>query len=92
MTVDSRTVVRSAAPFSALLTSLARLEGVAPRDAAAAGRHAERTLQLTPGSVTDIVKLVDVDEISSAEATRLFPPYFDAVERLVKYVDGWSVR
>jgi hypothetical protein len=85
-------VVRSAAPFSALLTSLARLEGVAPRDAAAAGRHAERTLQLPPGSVTDIVKLVEVDEISSAEATRLFPPYFDAVERLVKYVDGWSAR
>jgi hypothetical protein len=85
-------VVRSAAPFSALLTSLARLEGVSPRDPAAAGRHAERTLQLTPGSVTDVVKLVDVDEISSAEATRLFPAYFDAVERLVKYVDGWSAR
>jgi hypothetical protein len=85
-------IVRSAAPFSALLTSLARLEGVAPRDPAAAGRHAERTLQLTPGSVTDVVKLVDVSEISSAEATRIFPAYFDAVERLVKYVDGWSAR
>jgi hypothetical protein len=59
---------------------------------ASAGRHAERTLQLTPGSVTDVVKLVDVSEISSAEATRIFPAYFDAVERLVKYVDGWSAR
>src|SRR5580704_11805416 len=35
-------IVRSAAPFAALLKSVARLEGVATHDTAAAGRHAER--------------------------------------------------
>lgn len=83
-------IVSSAAPFAALITSLARLEGHAAADAAAAGRHAERTLGLTGGAITDVVQLVGADEISSADALRLFPPYLEAVERLVKYVDGWS--
>ena len=39
--------------------------------------------------VEDIVKLVGVKEISSAEALRLFPAYLDAAERLTKYVDRW---
>jgi hypothetical protein len=85
-------VVRSAAPFAALIASLGRLQGVATNDAAAAGRHVERTLQLPAGVVTEVVKLAHVTEISSAEATRIFPAYFDAVERLVKYVDAWSAK
>ena len=64
--------------------------GLSTHDAAAAARHAERTLALPGGAVTDVVKLAHVSEISSAEATRLFPGYLDAVERLAKYVDGWS--
>jgi hypothetical protein len=83
-------IVRSAAPFAALLASLARLQGLAPGDPAAAGRHAERTLELPPGVVTDVVKLAHVTEISSAEATRIFPAYLDAAERLATYVDAWT--
>ncbi len=82
-------IVRSAAPFAALLKSVARLQGQSAHDPAAAARHAERTLDLPGGHVADVVKLADVSEISSAEATRLFPAYLDAVERLAKYVDGW---
>jgi hypothetical protein len=82
-------IVRSAAPFAALLSSLARLQGLAAADPAAAGRHAERTLELPPGVVTDVVKLAHVTEISSAEATRIFPAYLDAAVRLAAYVDGW---
>ena len=85
-------IVRSAAPFAALLESVARLQGVATHDATAAGRHAERALKVPGGIVTDVVKLASVTEISSAEATRLFPAYLDAVERLAKYVDGWSAQ
>ena len=85
-------IVQSAPPFAALLASLARLQGLATTDHAAAGRHAERELQVAPGVVTEIVALAHVKEISSADATRLFPGYLDAVERLVKYVDGWSRR
>ena len=83
-------IVRSAAPFAGLLASLARLQGIAAHDPAAAGRHAERALAVPPGVVTDVVKLTHVTEISSEEASRIFPAYLDAAERLVKYVDGWS--
>jgi hypothetical protein len=83
-------IVRSAAPFAALITSLARLQGVAANDPAAAGRYVERTLGLPAGVVTDVVKLANVSEISSAEATRIFAAYLDAVERLVKYIDAWG--
>jgi hypothetical protein len=83
-------VVESAAPLNALLTSVARLEGRVDSNAEAAGRHAERALNVAPGSITDVCRLVKVHEISGAEAERIFPPYFAAVERLVEYVDGWS--
>jgi hypothetical protein len=33
-----------------------------------------------------------VTEISSEDATTIFPRYLDAVERLVAYVDGWSAQ
>jgi hypothetical protein len=84
-------IVQSAPAFAALITSIARLEGFAGEDAAAAARHVERIVAL-PGAVTDITRLVGVKEISSAEADRLFPPYFSAVERLVSHVDSWRAR
>ena len=83
-------IVRSAAPFAALLASVARLQGLDGSDHAAAGRHAERQLDVPPGSITDVVKLEKVSEISAAEATRILPAYLDAVERLARYVDRWS--
>jgi hypothetical protein len=84
-------IVESAPAFAALITSIARLEGHAGSDRPAAARHVERIVDL-PGAIAEITRLVGVQEISSAEAERLFPPYFAAVERLVSYVDGWSVR
>jgi hypothetical protein len=83
-------LVDSAAPLGALLASVARLEGRTDADVAAAGRHVERALGLPGGSLTAIVGLSGAREISAVEADRLFPAYLDAVERLVKYVDGWS--
>jgi hypothetical protein len=83
-------IVQSAAPFAALLKSVARLQGVSTHDAHAAGRHAERTLDIPGGIVTDVIKLAGVTEISSTEAGRIFPAYVEAVERLVKFVDAWS--
>lgn len=82
-------IVRSAASFAALLKSIARLEGAEGRDASAAGRHAERRLNVADGIVTSVVALADVSEISSEDATKIFPRYLDAVERLVNYVDTW---
>ena len=82
-------IVRSAAPFAALLASVARLQGV-EADHAGAARHAERELQLSPGSVADLVQLARVAEISAVEAARIFPTYLHVAERLVQYVDRWG--
>ena len=81
-------IVESAPAFVALLTSVAHLDGVAAADVAVAARHLERRLS-QPSTASEIVALAGVSEISSAEAERLFPPYLDTVERLVKYVDAW---
>lgn len=83
-------IVESAPAFAALLTSVAHLDGVEIRDAAAAARHVERRLELTSGAATAVVALVGVGEIASAEAERMFPPYLDIVERLVRYIDLWK--
>jgi len=83
-------VVQSAPAFAALLQAVARLQGAGARDPEAAGRHAERALQLPPGVATDVVKLAGVSEISSDEARRIFPSYLDAVEKLVTYIDTWQ--
>ena len=83
-------IVQSAAAFAALVTSIARLEGHDRDDVAAASRHIERSLGLPAGTVTAVTDLVGVHEVSSADAERLFGPYFDAVDRLVQYVDGWK--
>jgi hypothetical protein len=84
--------VESAPAFTALITSVARLEMAADRDPAAAARHLERTLAVAPGAIAEIVALVGVHEISSVRAEQLFPPYLDAVEKLVRYVDDWANR
>jgi hypothetical protein len=83
-------IVESAPAFAALLTSVARLDAVEARDAAAAARHVERRLELTSGPAAAIAALAGVSEIPSAEAERLFPPYLDTVERLVTYIDRWT--
>jgi len=82
-------IVSSAPAFAALVASLARLDGQPAHDAAASGRHAERLFGVPGGSIGDIVALAHVREISSQDAERLFPPYLDAVEKLVSYVDNW---
>ena len=81
-------IVRSAPAWASLLQNVARLQGLATHDRAAAARHVERALNVTSG-VEHIVSLVGVKEISTADALRLFPAYLDAAERLTKHVDQW---
>jgi hypothetical protein len=85
-------IVESAGAFAALVMSVARLEGHGGADPASAARYVERVLNLPGGAVTAVTKLVGVQEITSREAEQLFPPYFDAVERLVQHIDGWRAR
>ncbi len=94
-------LVDSAAPLNALLTALVRLDRSAKGSGAAAaersavdpeaaGRHTERLLGVQPGTITDVVKLTKVHEISAADAERMFPTYLAAMQRLVEYVDSWK--
>jgi len=85
-------ILQSAPAFAALVSSIARLEGRGSDDVAAAARHAERILGLPGGPVTDVTDLVGAHDLTSAAAERLIAPYFDAVERLVQYVDGWASK
>jgi hypothetical protein len=84
-------IVASAAPLTALLASVARLEGHTSGDGTASARHVERALGLAGETLARIAELVGVREIASSEAERIFPAYLDAVERLVGHVDGWRV-
>jgi hypothetical protein len=63
--------------------------GPGNNDVAAAARHLERRLSL-PSTASEIVALAGVREISSAEAERLFGPYLETVERLVRHIDTWK--
>ena len=83
-------IVESAPAFAALVTSVAQLDTAAtPGDVATAARHVERQLSL-PSTASEIVALIGVSEISSAEAGRLFGPYLATVERLVAHIDTWK--
>jgi hypothetical protein len=82
-------LVESAPAFAALLVSVARLDGAPATDIGAAARHIEHRLSL-PSVASEVASLAGVAEISSPQAERLFPPYLDTVERLVRYVDAWK--
>ena len=86
-------MVRSAAPFVALITSVARLQGGADlRDTSAAAVAIARALELPEGSLTEIMKLSAGGPLPSDTARRMFPAYLDAAERLTNYIDRWSAR
>jgi hypothetical protein len=83
-------ILQSAAAFAALVTSIARLEGHATDDPAAAAREVERILGTPNSAVTGVAALATAHDLSSADAERLFAPYLEAVEKIVRYVDGWN--
>jgi hypothetical protein len=85
----SMLIVESAPAFAALVASLARLDGHASDDVAAAARHVERKIGLTEAPIAKIASLATAHDLPSADAERLFAPYFDAAEKIVAYVDGW---
>ncbi len=85
----SMLIVESAAPLAALVTSLARLDGRSGDPPEAAARHLERKIAMPDGTIAKVVGLAHAHDLASADAERLFAPYFDAVERIVAYVDGW---
>ena len=81
-------LLRSAAPLTALLKSVARLEGEAAQ--ASPAMLLERKLGVPEGSLARIVGLTRRAELPSDEARRLFPGYLEAVQKLTAYVDAWG--
>jgi hypothetical protein len=81
-------IADSAPAFAALVANVAYLDAVGG-SAIAAARHVERKIE-RPATASQIVSLVGVNEITSAEAERLFAPYLDTVQRLVAYIDAWT--
>jgi hypothetical protein len=75
---------------ASLITSIARLEGHATDDAASAARHVERILGTSASAVAEVTRLAVAHDLPSADGERLFAPYLEAVERIVRYVDGWD--
>jgi hypothetical protein len=83
-------IARSAAPFAALVASVARLLGDGSSQGAAAAAAVEQLLSLAPGTVVEVVNRADGKAISSDDARRIFPAYLDAVDRLTQHIDRWS--
>jgi hypothetical protein len=82
-------VTASAPAFGALLRNIARLNGSAERDRAAATREGARAAELPGALVTSILALERPTGLKAVDAARLFPQYLAAVEQLARYVDTW---
>jgi hypothetical protein len=82
-------VTASAPAFGALLRNIARLNGSAERDRAAATREGARAAELPDALVTSILALERRTGLKAVDAARLFPEYLAAVEQLARYVDTW---
>lgn len=83
-------IVRSARPLAGLLAAVARLDGAGDAPVADGPRDIEQRIGAAAGSLGAIVALAHVREITSERATALFGPYFDAFQKLVGWIDGWS--
>jgi hypothetical protein len=83
-------LLASASPFAALLGHVARLCGADDRDAQALARATESIAGLPAELVGRIIALEGQRTLDPDTAMSLLPPYLDAVERLVQYLDGWA--
>jgi hypothetical protein len=82
-------IVDSAAPLAGIVEGLARLRGLEVRGTDAV-RETESVLGLGSGAIGDIVGLIGGPPPSADRARELFPRYLNAIERLTRYLDGWT--
>ena len=85
----ARLIAASAAPFRALLASVARLHGEhGPFDDAAVARVADRA-GLEAGVIRQVLAAAHGRSVAAADAESLYPAYLAAAESLVRHVDAW---
>ena len=83
-------ILQSAPGFSALIRSVARLNGSNGSDAEADARAVEAAAGIPGGAAQSIVRLASAASLSPDSARPLMPPYIDALHRLTSYIDRWS--
>lgn len=83
-------IVASAPPFAGLLALIARLRGHDDSGPEAIARATEGIAGLPAGVLRDIVALEQRASLDNDTAMTLYPPYLDAVEKLVVFLDTWS--
>jgi hypothetical protein len=83
-------IVRSAAPLTALLTNVARLDTADSRDPVAAAAHVESRTGVPNGVFADIARLTPGATVSSEHARAIFPSYLAAVRTLADHIDRWG--
>lgn len=88
--VVAEMIVASASPFAGLLGHIARLRGHDDSAPDAIARAAEGIADLPVGVLRDVVALEQRGTLDADTAMALYPPYLDAVERLVAFLDAWS--
>lgn len=82
-------VVASAPAFAALLRHVARLTGSAATSRGDSTADGARAAGIADSVARDLVSLERGAAMPSADASRLFPAYLEAVEQLAHFVDRW---
>lgn len=83
-------VTASAAGFSAVLRHVAQLTAAVSASRTDAALAGARAAGLDESIVRDIASLERMGRMAATDASRLFPAYLEAVERLAAFVDSWQ--
>ena len=86
----ARLVLASVPPFAALLGHICRLRGLNDTTPDALSRAADGIAGLPAEVVRQVVALEAQPSLDPDSAMALYPPYLDAVEGLVQFLDGWA--
>ena len=85
-------VAEGAPGFALILRRLARLDGAPAATNSDLSAYASRRPGLEPRVVGDVLALAGQPGGSGVDATRLYPGYLAAVQRLWEFIDGWQAE
>ena len=85
-------VAEGAPGFALILRRLARLDGAPAATNSDLSAYASRRPGLEPRVVGDVLALAGQPSGSGVDATRLYPGYLAAVQRLWEFIDGWQAE
>jgi len=88
----SALVTEGAPGFALILRRLARLDGAPAATNADLGAYASTRPGLDPRIVGDLLAVAGQQGGAGVDATRLYPGYLAAVQRLWAFIDGWRAE